>query len=63
MEKQKTDVRTTRTFLLRMSNDHYDTLKAESQRINISMTAMLNFIIDDYVQRQKLEHGTEQAGE
>jgi len=47
--------------LLRMSTNHYRKIKAESQRVNVSMTAMLNFIIDDYVTRQKLEeNGTEQ---
>lgn len=60
METQKSDVRTTRTFLLRMSNEHYLNIKAESQRVNVSMTAMLNFIIDDFVKRQKIEDGTEQ---
>ena len=65
METQKSDVRTTKTFLLRMSNNHYHKIKAESQRVNVSMTAMLNFIIDDYVTRQKLEeNGTaEQRGQ
>ena len=60
MDQPKSDAKQTKTFLLRMSESHYDNLKAESQRINVSMTAMLNFIIDDYVKRQKPNNGTEQ---
>lgn len=53
MEKQKTE-QEQRKILLRMSNRHYDIVKSESQRMNISVTAMLNFIISDFVKRLKL---------
>jgi len=53
MEKQKIE-QEQRKILLRMSNRHYDIVKSESQRMNISVTAMLNFIISDFVKRLKL---------
>jgi len=53
MEEQKTELEQ-RKILLRMSNRHYDVVKSESQRMNISVTAMLNFIISDFVKRLKL---------
>jgi len=53
MEEQKLE-QEQRKILLRMSNRHYDIVKSESQRMNISVTAMLNFIISDFVKRLKL---------
>ena len=43
----------TTRFLLRMSKNNYDYIKAESQRMNVSMTAYLNFLLDNFINRQK----------
>lgn len=53
MGKQKIE-QTQRKILLRMSNRHYEAVKSESQRMNVSVTAMLNFIISDFVKRLNL---------
>jgi len=53
MEEQRIE-QLQRKILLRMSNRHYDVVKSESQRMNISVTAMLNFIISDFVERLKI---------
>jgi len=53
MEEQRIE-QLQRKILLRMSNRHYDIVKSESQRMNISVTAMLNFIISDFVKRLKI---------
>lgn len=51
MAEPNNDVPTTR-FLLRMSKVNYDFLKAESQRMSISMTSLMNVIIDNFVKSQ-----------
>lgn len=53
MDKQKIE-QTQRKILLRMSSRHYESVKSESQRMNVSVTAMLNFIISDFVKRLNL---------
>ena len=37
-----------------MSKNNYDYIKAESQRMNVSMTAYLNFLLDSFINRQNL---------
>ena len=37
-----------------MSKTNYDYIKAESQRMNVSMTAYLNFLLDSFINRQNL---------
>lgn len=37
-----------------MSKTNYDYIKAESQRMNVSMTAYLNFLLDNFINRQNL---------
>ncbi len=41
-----------------MSKTNYDYIKAESQRMNVSMTAYLNFLLDSFINRQTLNNGT-----
>jgi hypothetical protein len=55
MSKQNNESQTTR-FLLRMSNSHYDYIKAESQRMSVSMTSFINIIVDNFINRQKLKN-------
>jgi hypothetical protein len=38
-----------------MNQNNYDVLKKESQRVNASVTALINIIIDNYVQNTHLK--------
>jgi hypothetical protein len=39
-----------------MSEAHHQALKKESQRINVSVTALINFIINDYIEKFKISN-------
>lgn len=42
-------------FLLRMNPEQYSVLLSESQRINVSVTALVNFIINSFIEKQKIQ--------
>ena len=61
METQKTQSKTQKPkeILLRMSNNHFRIIKSESQRMNVSVTALMNVIIDNYVKSLKINENGE----
>ncbi len=56
MQEQKNDVNPQKQFPLRMSEAHFQALKKESQRINVSVTALINFLIHDFIQNLKIQN-------
>jgi hypothetical protein len=60
MPEQSNDVLTTR-FLLRMSKANYNALKQESQRMSISMTSLINVILDNFVKSQNPQNDGEES--
>ena len=58
-ESSKKENKETTSLLLRMSTESYLVVKSESQRINVSVTSMINFIIADFVKRQKINKDDE----
>lgn len=46
IQRQRPNVK---KFLLRLPNDHYDILLRDAQKMNVSVTSLVNFIINQYV--------------
>jgi predicted HicB family RNase H-like nuclease len=55
MDEPKNNANPQKMFPLRMSEAHHQALKKESQRINVSVTALINFIINDYLEKFKIQ--------
>lgn len=49
MDEQNNDAYPMTRFLLRMTRTNYDAIKKESQRMGVSMTSLINVIVDNHV--------------